>query len=114
MHVTAFHKDYRMTDPADTTPEMLVEAADIGRRNGLRYVYAGNLPGMVGDFENTRCHGCHALLVGRYGYQVRQYRLTAAGACPDCGTSIPGRWSAEFAGQLAAAPFLPGPRLRVL
>jgi pyruvate formate lyase activating enzyme len=113
-HVTAFHKDYRMTDPADTTPEMLVEAADIGRCNGLRYVYAGNLPGMVGDFENTRCHGCHALLVGRYGYQVRQYRLTATGACPDCGTSIPGRWSAEFAGQIAAAPFLPGRRLRVL
>lgn len=44
-HVTAFHKDYRMSDPPNTTPEMLVRAAAIGRRNGLRYVYAGNLPG---------------------------------------------------------------------
>ena len=55
-HVTAFHKDYRMSDPENTTPEMLMAAAEIGRRNGLRYVYAGNLPGRVGDLENTRCH----------------------------------------------------------
>src|SRR5262245_23020958 len=30
-HVTAFHKDYKMTDPANTTPEMLCRAAEIGR-----------------------------------------------------------------------------------
>ena len=29
-HVTAFHKDYRMNDPENTTPEMLMAAADIG------------------------------------------------------------------------------------
>ena len=57
-HVTAFHKDYRMTDPDNTTPEMLVAAAAVGQRNGLRYVYAGNAPGRVGDLENTRCHNC--------------------------------------------------------
>ena len=51
-HVTAFHKDYRMSDPENTTPEMLMAAADIGKRNGLRYVYAGNLPGCVG-ISNT-------------------------------------------------------------
>ena len=53
-HVTAFHKDYKMQDPANTTPEMLMRAAEIGRRNGLRYVYAGNLPGRVGTLQ-TRC-----------------------------------------------------------
>ncbi len=75
-HVTAFHKDYRMTDPDNTTPEMLVAAAAIGQRNGLRYVYAGNAPGRVGDLENTRCHNCRALLVERDGYHVLRYRLT--------------------------------------
>src|ERR671930_2418411 len=74
-HVTAFHKDYRMNDPENTTPEMLVAAAERGRRNGLRYVYAGNLPGRVGDLEHTRCHSCRALLVERYGYFIQQYRL---------------------------------------
>ena len=109
-HVTAFHKDYRMNDPENTTPEMLVEAADIGHRNGLRYVYAGNLPGRVGDLEHTRCHHCRARLVERYGYFIQHYRLTEDGACPGCGTKIPGRWGRKFDGQVASTPFLPGSR----
>jgi pyruvate formate lyase activating enzyme len=114
-HVTAFHKDYRMNDPENTTPEMLVRAAEIGQRNGLRYVYAGNLPGQVGDLEHTRCHHCRALLVERYGYFIQDYRLTKDGTCPDCGTAIPGRWAPRFDGQIASSPFLPGSRrLRTL
>jgi pyruvate formate lyase activating enzyme len=109
-HVTAFHKDYRMNDPENTTPEMLVRAAEIGHRNGLRYVYAGNLPGRVGDLENTRCHQCRALLVERYGYFIQSYRLTAEGTCPDCATKIPGRWGRTFEGQIASTPFMPGSR----
>ena len=68
-HVTAFHKDYRMRAiPANTTAEMLMRAAAIARESGLKYVYAGNLPGRVGDLEDTRCHYCAALLIERYGY----------------------------------------------
>jgi pyruvate formate lyase activating enzyme len=114
-HVTAFHKDYRMNDPENTTPEMLVQAAQIGRAAGLKYIYAGNLPGQVGDLEHTRCHQCSTLLVERFGYYIRSYRITATGNCPKCGTSIPGRWGAQFAGQLTSTPFLPGTRrLRML
>jgi len=109
-HVTAFHKDYRMNDPENTTPEMLMMAADIGRAAGLRYVYAGNIPGRVGDLENTRCHSCSALLIERHGYLVRQYRITPDGACPDCGARIPGRWGRRFDGQLISTPFVPGTR----
>ena len=47
-------KDYKMTDPEDTSAATLRRAVEIGRRAGLRYVYAGNLPGKVGDLENTR------------------------------------------------------------
>jgi len=114
-HVTAFHKDYRMSDPENTTPAMLMDAAAIAKDAGLRYVYAGNLPGRVGDLENTRCHNCAALLIERYGYLVRSYRVTPDGACPECATSIPGRWGRQFGGQVAATPFLPGTRrLRTL
>jgi pyruvate formate lyase activating enzyme len=114
-HVTAFHKDYRMNDPENTTAGMLVNAAETARRNGLRYVYAGNLPGQVGDFENTRCHECQSLLVERYGYFIRGYRITADGQCPDCHTRIPGRWGSKFGGQIASSPFVPGTRrLRIL
>jgi len=93
-HVTAFHKDYKMTDPDDTGPKALLRAAEIGREEGLRYVYCGNLPGMVGDCENTYCPECRALLVGRCGYIIRRYRVTDAGSCPDCGASVPGIWRA--------------------
>ncbi len=90
-HVTAFHKDYKMTDPDNTPVSTLMRAAEIGRSAGLRYVYAGNLPGQVGPYENTYCHNCHALLIARYGFAVLKNRLQN-GACPDCGASIPGRW----------------------
>ena len=114
-HVTAFHQDYRMNDPANTTPEMLLRAAAIAGANGLQYVYAGNLPGRVGDLEHTRCHGCGARLIERYGYLIQDYRITSAGTCPDCGTAIPGRWGAGFEGQITHRPFVPGTRrLRVL
>ena len=109
-HVTAFHKDYNMSDPENTTPEMLMRAAAIARDAGLHYVYAGNIPGRVGDLEDTRCHHCAAVLIERYGYLIRSYRLTPSGTCPDCGTAIPGRWSVAFDGQIAATPFLPGTR----
>ncbi len=91
-HVTAFHQDYRMTDPRDTTADDLVRACEIGRAAGLAYVYAGNLPGRVGPWEHTWCPSCRSLLVERYGYRILRQRVTAAGACPDCGTRIPGIW----------------------
>jgi pyruvate formate lyase activating enzyme len=106
-HVTAFHKDYKMTDPDDTQPEDLLRAAEIGKRAGLRYVYAGNLPGQVGDLEDTHCHHCGKILVARYSYLVRDYRISPNGACPDCGTAVPGRWAPSFDGQITAIPFLP-------
>jgi pyruvate formate lyase activating enzyme len=90
-HVTAFHKDYKMTDPDNTSPRTLIRAAEIGLSEGLRYVYAGNIPGHVGPFENTYCHNCHESLIERYGFRVLRNRIHQ-GACPKCQTPIPGRW----------------------
>jgi pyruvate formate lyase activating enzyme len=106
-HVTAFHQDYKMTSPDDTRPADLLRAAAIGRDAGLRYVYAGNLPGQVSELEDTRCAQCGELLIERYGYSIRQYRLTAEGNCPACHAALPGRWSRQFDGQIASRPFLP-------
>ena len=106
-HVTAFHQDYRMTSPEDTRPEDLLRAVAIGREAGLRHVYAGNLPGQVGNLEDTHCGQCGELLIQRYGYRIQGYRLTPDGNCPACQASIPGRWSRQFDGQITARPFLP-------
>ena len=112
-HVTAFHQDYKMTGPENTTAAMLQRAAAIAREAGLRYVYAGNLPGRVGALEHTHCHQCGERLIARYGYLIQEYRLSPDGACPRCATRIPGRWSTSFAGQRTAFPFRPHDRTRL-
>jgi pyruvate formate lyase activating enzyme len=91
-HVTAFRKNYKMTDPENTTAETLIRAAEIGQEAGLNYVYAGNLPGRVGEYEHTHCPSCHTRLIERMGYVILGYHLTDEGACPKCGTEIAGIW----------------------
>ncbi|HYU45590.1 MAG TPA: AmmeMemoRadiSam system radical SAM enzyme [Terriglobales bacterium] len=113
-HVTAFHQDYKMTSPDDTRPEDLLRAAAIGRDAGLRYIYAGNLPGSVGDLEDTHCRQCGELLIRRYGYAIEDYKLTAQGTCPACHAAVPGRWSKKFDGQIATRPFLPRRRSQLV
>jgi pyruvate formate lyase activating enzyme len=113
-HVTAFHQDYKMISPEDTRAEDLLRAAAIGREAGLRYVYAGNLPGQVGELENTNCRHCGETLIRRYGYHIEEYRLTAEGKCPACHATLPGRWSRQFDGQIADRPFLPRRRERLV
>jgi len=90
-HVTAFHQDYKMTGPDNTSVETLIRAAEIGYGAGLNFVYAGNLPGRVGKYENTFCSNCKATLIERYGFHVMKNRIKD-GACPKCNTKIPGRW----------------------
>ncbi len=91
-HVTAFHQDYHMMDPANTPPQTLLRAAEIGLSEGLHFVYAGNLPGRTGRFENTVCPSCNELLIQRSGFAVLRNQLIN-GRCPKCAAVIPGVWS---------------------
>jgi pyruvate formate lyase activating enzyme len=111
-HVTAFHGDYKMTSPRNTRAEDLLRAVEIGQQSGLRYIYAGNLPGKVGQWEDTRCTQCGKTLIKRYGYLIEDYRLTPEGRCPSCAAQLPGRWAAQFDGQITSFPFLPRARSR--
>jgi pyruvate formate lyase activating enzyme len=96
-HVTAFHADYKMSDTRDATAEDLRRAAEIGREEGLRFVYAGNKPGAVGDLEDTRCPACGATVIGRRGYTITAYALDATGRCTRCRAALPGFFPAERA-----------------
>jgi len=98
-HVTAFHQDYKMTGPDNTSIDTLIRAAEIGYGAGLNYVYAGNLPGRVGNYENTYCPGCKATLIERYGFRVSSNRIRN-GVCPDCNRQIPGRWGDAASGSM--------------
>jgi len=94
-HVTAFHKDYKMTEAANTTIDTLIRAAEIGQEAGLHYVYAGNLPGQVDSNENTYCPNCSKLLIERMGYVILAYHLKEDGTCPKCNTKIAGVWPSD-------------------
>lgn len=90
-HVTAFHSDYNMMETPNTPLKTLIRAAEIGYTAGLNYVYAGNLPGLVGKYENTYCPSCQELLIERRGFTVRKNTLKD-GHCPKCSRSIAGFW----------------------
>lgn len=103
-HVTAFHPDYQMTEPRATRAADLIRAAEIGAAAGLRFVYAGNLPGRVGEWENTRCPRCARTLVRRHGFTVLENLLVTGPQCPGCGTPVPGLWQHGGAADPPAPP----------
>jgi len=88
-HVSRFFPQYRMTDRPATPPESVRRALEIGRREGLRYCYAGNLPGDAGEF--TFCWKCGAVCVERTGFRVTANRIRG-GRCHRCGADMDGVW----------------------
>ena len=97
IHFSAFHPDWKMTDVPATPPESLFRARRIAVEAGLRYPYVGNIhdPGR----DSTYCHMCGTRVIERDWYQLGEWRLDAAGACPECGTVCagvfegrPGNW----------------------
>ncbi len=96
LHFSAFHPDYKMSDIPATPPATLVRAREIAIKEGLQYVYTGNVHNQDGD--TTFCPDCHTPLIVRDWYQINQYHLTKNGRCPNCSSSIAGRF-AEQAGN---------------
>jgi pyruvate formate lyase activating enzyme len=94
VHFTAFHPDWKMQDRPRTPAATLTRARRIAMRNGLRYVYTGNVHDVEGG--TTWCHHCGDALVVRDWYEMRGWHLTAAGACQRCGTA----WSGVLDGPV--------------
>jgi pyruvate formate lyase activating enzyme len=103
LHFTAFHPDWKMMDKPRTPLQTLTRSRDIALRNGLRYVYTGN----VHDFKSssTYCHNCGDILIGRDWYELSTWNMAAEnghGSCSHCGTAVagvfdsqPGHWGAR-------------------
>ena len=92
LHFSAFHPDYKMTGIPATPPQTLINARNIARAAGLRYVYTGNVHHIEGD--TTNCPSCGSKLIVRDWFEIREYRLTPDGHCPDCHTGIAGHFDA--------------------
>ena len=88
LHFSAFHPDHKMPDVPATPPATLVRARQIAMREGLKYVYTGNVHHQEGD--TTFCPACHTPLIVRDWFQINQYQLTPLGHCPSCDSVIAG------------------------
>ena len=88
IHFTAFHPDWKMLDRPRTPAATLRRAREIAIRNGIRYVYTGNVHDVDGG--TTRCHHCGSALIVRDWYIMRGWHLTADGRCEECGTQCSG------------------------
>jgi pyruvate formate lyase activating enzyme len=93
VHFSAFHPDCQMLDKPRTPHATLAQARNIARKNGLRYVFTGNVSDIEGG--STYCHACGKLLIGRDSYILYEWNLTPAGACKFCGTQCAGVFQAQ-------------------
>jgi pyruvate formate lyase activating enzyme len=85
-HVSRFYPAYRLADVPPTPVASLERALHIGREEGLRYVYAGNIPGHPA--ESTVCPVCGETVIERQGFRLARNGINK-GCCPRCGAAIP-------------------------
>jgi pyruvate formate lyase activating enzyme len=84
-HITRFYPNYQVQNIPPTPIATLERAYDIGREAGLKFIYAGNVPGHKS--ESTHCYACGQQNVERYGYQTRVTGL-AGSKCKFCGAEL--------------------------
>ena len=85
-HVSAFSGEisWKMKHIESTPFKMMKKAYNIGKKAGLKYVYAGNI--WKGDMEDTYCPKCKEVAIERIGYKIS--RLDKKGKCSRCGTKL--------------------------
>jgi pyruvate formate lyase activating enzyme len=86
-HVSAFYPTYKMQDRPPTPVETLYRAREIGREQGLHYIYLGNVsePGA----SDTSCPGCGKVVIRRQRLQFIESHISDS-CCPCCGHRIAG------------------------
>ena len=86
VHFTAFYPHYKMLNLPPTPFKKLIEIYNVAKKEGLQYVYLGNVP--HGDYENTYCPNCGNLLIERHGFSAK-IRGLDENRCNKCGYKIP-------------------------
>ncbi len=86
LHFTRYFPAYLFSNPP-TPVERIEKAIEIAKKEGVEYVYIGNVPGH--RYESTYCPNCGELLIKRYSYRVLDIRLKG-NRCWKCGKEIYG------------------------
>lgn len=98
LHFTAYHPAWKVDFPP-TPLSTLQKARAIALKNGIRYVYTGNVDNPEG--ETTYCHTCSKKLIGRDGFEITDWNLKE-GKCKSCSAACsgifepkPGHWGSR-------------------
>lgn len=85
-HISGFSGaiSWKLKDTSNTPLSTLQIAHSIGKKTGLKYVYAGNMPGT--ESEDTFCPKCNAKMIERNGYFIK--RFDKNGKCAKCGQGL--------------------------
>lgn len=97
LHFSAFHAAHRYHKSRRTGADILLRAREIALKNGLHYVYTGNIHSI--ETSSTFCSFCGSLLIERSGYELTRYKITSTNKCPECENPVhglfqdkPGNW----------------------
>ncbi|MEW6456460.1 MAG: AmmeMemoRadiSam system radical SAM enzyme [Acidobacteriota bacterium] len=90
IHFSRFYPMYLMKNLPPTPISTLEKLRDITIKEGVKYVYIGNVPGHEG--EKTFCEKCGQIIVDRFGYTIRNINIKN-GKCKFCLSKIPGVWN---------------------
>jgi pyruvate formate lyase activating enzyme len=93
LHFSAFHPDFKMVETPRTPSNTLVMARHIALRNGLNYVYVGNVHNE--QCSSTYCPKCGHKVLSRNWFELGTWALTDTGRCSHCNTPIAGRFAAN-------------------
>lgn len=91
-HISRFHPDYKFTDEAATPIEAMERAVEIGKEEGIEYIYLGNVMAR----GETICPGCGRVLIERTGFTAKIFEdFLEDGKCGKCGAAIEGVWDGK-------------------
>lgn len=93
LHFSAFHPDYKMLNKERTPAATLTRARTIGLKNGLKYVYTGNVHDPEG--ASTYCPQCKTCVIERDWYVLGKYQLKNKNQCVKCGMVLPGHFDEQ-------------------
>lgn len=85
IHFSAFHPDYKLTSVPQTSEKSLTKAYDLAKKEGLEFVYLGNI--QANDRDDTFCPKCGTKVVDRDGFRVRDTKLKGD-RCAKCGAFL--------------------------
>jgi pyruvate formate lyase activating enzyme len=88
LHFSRFFPYYKMAHLHPTPPETLLNAYNIAKAAGLKYVYVGNI--QMENTENTSCPKCGKTLIERSSFFTVSSNKVKDGKCSFCKAKVDG------------------------